>query len=72
MITTIHFFLPEDNDELEMATNGWRYHSCLWDMMNYFRSKLKYEELSDEEYSILEKAQEEFFSVLENHDVSLY
>jgi len=72
MIATIHFFLPEDNEEYKMVTEGWKYHSCLWDMYNYFRSKLKYEDLSDVEYSVLEKAQEKFFEILEENDVSLH
>jgi hypothetical protein len=43
------FNLPEEQPEFEMATNGSKMHSVLWEMDQWLRAQYKY--MSDEEYS---------------------
>ena len=49
MKATLEFNLPEDHIEFEMATNGSKMHSVLWEMDQWLRAQYKY--MSDEEYS---------------------
>ena len=49
MKATLEFNLPEDHIEFEMATNGSKMHSVLWEMDQWLRAQYKY--MSDAEYS---------------------
>jgi len=49
MKATLEFNLPEDHIEFEMAVNGSKMHSVLWEMDQWLRTQYKY--MSDEEYS---------------------
>ena len=49
MEATLKFNLPEENAEFELAVNGSKMHSVLWDMDQWLRAQYKY--MSDEEYS---------------------
>ena len=49
MEAILKFNLPEDHIEFEMATNGSKMHSVLWEMDQWLRAQYKY--MSDEEYS---------------------
>jgi len=49
MKAILEFNLPEDHIEFEMATNGSKMHSVLWEMDQWLRAQYKY--MSDEEYS---------------------
>ena len=49
MEAILKFNLPEDHIEFEMATNGSKMHSVLWEMDQWLRTQYKY--MSDEEYS---------------------
>jgi hypothetical protein len=65
MKAILEFTLPEEREEHEMALNGCRYKIALEEMFNYFRQRLKYEELDDRTYKALEKAREEFIQITE-------
>ena len=49
MEAILKFNLPEDHIEFEMAVNGSKMHSVLWEMDQWLRTQYKY--MSDEEYS---------------------
>jgi hypothetical protein len=49
MEAILKFNLPEDHIEFEMAANGSKMHSVLWEMDQWLRTQYKY--MSDEEYS---------------------
>jgi hypothetical protein len=42
MKAIIEYSLPDDQIEFDMATNGHRMHSVLWDLDQWLRSKTKY------------------------------
>ena len=53
MKITIEF---DDVEDAMVAMDGVRYKSALWDLDQYLRSRIKYEELTDEAHSALEEA----------------
>ena len=57
MKAILEFNLPEDDHEFEMATSGSKFHSVLWDMDQYLRSKIKYapDDMSDDTLNTLEQ-----------------
>lgn len=64
MPKTIIEFSSEEQHDLEMCQNGWRYHGALWEFKQYLRNEIKYGEHTDEEYKILEEIQSNFFEIL--------
>jgi hypothetical protein len=44
----------DDMEEAKTAMDGCRYKSALWDLDQHLRSRIKYEELTDEAHSALE------------------
>jgi hypothetical protein len=46
---------------------------CLWDIDQYLRAQTKYapDSMPEEVYDVLEKAREEFYRILSEHDVNL-
>ena len=49
MKATLEFNLPEDQSDFDLAVNGDKAQSALWEMDQWLRSQYKY--MSDEEYS---------------------
>jgi len=72
MRATLKFDLLEERDEFETAVNGWKYRSVLWDLDNFLRSKLKYEELNDSEYVVYEKIREQLWNLLNEDNLTLH
>ena len=50
MPKTIIEFNEDDQQDLEMCQNGWRYHGALWEFKQYLRNQIKYGEHTDEQY----------------------
>jgi len=49
MKATLEFNLPEDQSNFDLAVNGAKAQSALWEMDQWLRNQYKY--MSDEEYS---------------------
>jgi coproporphyrinogen III oxidase len=61
MKATLEFNLPEDHTEFEMAVNGYKMHSVLWEMDQWLRAQYKYmpdDEYSEDKYETFEKCRE--------------
>ena len=61
MKATLEFNLPEDHIEFEMAVNGSKMHSVLWEMDQWLRTQYKYmpdSEYSEDKYNTFEKCRE--------------
>jgi hypothetical protein len=71
MKATIEFNLPEDQTEFEIATNANKYYSALFNFQQYIRNKLKHEELTPEQESVVEKIQSDFLEMLYDEEVIL-
>ena len=71
MPKTIIEFSSEEQHDLDMCQNGWRYHSALWEFKQYLRNEIKYGEHTEEEYKILEEIQSNFFEILNDNKAHL-
>ena len=71
MKATLEFNLPEDQAEHYCAIKGADMLNVLWDLKAELRSMLKYGELPEQQYEIVEKIQDFLFSSLNDNDVNL-
>ena len=71
MKATLEFNLPEDQAEHYCAIKGADMLNVLWELKAELRSMLKYGELPDAQYEIVEKIQAFLLSSLDDNDVNL-
>lgn len=69
MKATLHFDLPEEQEEMRLALKGVDYKIALEDMDNYLRHKLKYEELTSEQSKIYEEVRRKFHEITSELDI---
>jgi len=71
MKAKLTFNLPEDQAEFDFATQGGNMYSALWDISQELRTLWKYEELSEEEWKIVERIRESFYDILQKNNINL-
>ena len=71
MKATLEFNLPEDQAEHYCAIKGADMLNVLWELKAELRSMLKYGELPEQQYEIVEKIQDFLFSSLNDNEVNL-
>jgi hypothetical protein len=71
MKAILEFNLPEDQAEHYCAIKGADMLNVLWELKTELRSMLKYGELPDKQYEIVEKIQDFLLSSLNDNDVNL-
>jgi len=71
MKAIIEFNLPEDQAEHYCAIKGADMLNVLWELKAELRGMLKYGELPDTQYEIVEKIQDFLMSSLYDNDVNL-
>jgi hypothetical protein len=71
MKATLEFNLPEDQAEHYCAIKGADMLNALWELKAELRSMLKYGELPDQQYEIVEKIQNFLLSSLDDNDINL-
>jgi hypothetical protein len=49
MTATLQFNLPDDQEDFNMAVNGTKWYLTLWELDQFLRSKVKYDETISEE-----------------------
>ena len=67
MKATLEFNLPEDHIEFEMAVNGSKMHSVLWEMDQWLRTQYKYMsdvEYSEDKYETFEKCRDQLREIM--------
>ena len=71
MKATLTFNLPEESHEFANATQGSKMRSVLWEFDQWLRSKVKYEDLTDEQYKVYQGCRDHLRSLLyeENLDI---
>lgn len=72
MKSKLIFNLPEENEEFNLACNGWKYKSVLCEFDNFLRAKLKYEDISDVEYEVYEKTRTHLWELINEEKLDLY
>lgn len=67
MKATLEFNLPEDSHEFDMATQGAKAQSALWEMDQWLRQQYKYipdGEYSEERYRTYEECREQLREIM--------
>lgn len=70
MKAILKFKLPDDNLEFKIASQPLSWWSTLYDFDQHLRSKLKYEELTEQEYEIYDNIREKLFELMTEHNIS--
>ena len=71
MKATLEFNLPEEQAEHYCAIKGADMLNVLWELKAELRSMLKYGELTEQQYEIVDKIQDFLFSSLNDNDINL-
>lgn len=73
MKATLTFNLtdPDERDEFSRMMKATNLCSCLFDFKEYLRKKLKHKDLSDKDYVIIEKIQEDFNELMIDNNINL-
>jgi len=58
------FDLPEERHEWENALQGSKMRSTLWEYDQWLRSKIKYEDLNDEQYQVYQGCRDQLRTLL--------
>ena len=67
MKAILEFNLPEDHIEFELAVNGSKMHSVLWEMDQWLRAQYKYmpdTEYSQDKYDTFEKCRDHLREIM--------
>jgi hypothetical protein len=73
MKATLEFNLPEDQPEFNNAIKGGNWKNVCWDIDQYLRKHIKYDEsLSEEQLRVYEGIREELYSFMIENKVDLY
>lgn len=72
MEAILKFNLPDDQDDFRFAVEGTKWFLVVHTFDQYLRSQMKYNDnLTDEEYGLLEKVREELRSTINENQLSL-
>ena len=71
MKAKLTFDLPEDKYEWENALRADAMYSVLWDLSQELRTLWKYEELSEEEWNMVERIRNKFYEILGDNQINL-
>lgn len=71
MKAIIEYNLPDDQFEFDVAVKAVKLWLSLSDVKDELRAILKYEELKDNQYEIVERIQEKFFEILQDNEINL-
>ena len=71
MKAKLTFNLPEDQAEFDLAVQGSKMYVALWDISQELRTLWKYEELSDEEWKMVERIRNKFYEILDENQIKL-
>ena len=71
MKATLKFKLPEEEHEFNNAFQGAKMHYILWDVDQWLRAKMKYEELSDGQYDAFKETRDHLRRLLIEANIDL-
>ncbi len=72
MKAVLEFNLPEENHEFANATNVSKMRSVLWELDQWMRAKLKYEELPDGQYDAIKQTRDQLRTLLNDENIDIY
>jgi hypothetical protein len=65
------FDLPEESHEWENALQGSKMRSTLWEYDQWLRSKIKYEDLNDEQYQVYQGCRDHLRTLLIENNIDI-
>lgn len=71
MKAKLKFKLPKESREWYNAINGSLMRNTLWDYDEWLRSKIKYEDLTDEQYQVYQGCRDRLRQLLYENDINL-
>ena len=72
MKAILEFNLPEDQPEFNTAIKGSDWKHVCWEMEQYLRKEIKYNDsLSEEQLKVYEGVREEFYGFMDENNVDL-
>jgi len=71
-IATLTFNLPEENDEHREALQAGKVLGAIQEFDNFLRAKIKYEDLSENDYKIYESVREKLHNSFAEAGVTLW
>lgn len=71
MKARLDFDLPDDEYEYSNAINGSKMRSIIWDVDQWLRAKMKYEELSDGQYDAFKETRDHLRRLLIEENIDL-
>jgi len=73
MKAILEFTLPEDQPEFNTAIKGSDWKHVCWEMDQYLRKRVKYDEgLTEEQLEVYEDIRGEFWRMMKENNVDLY
>ncbi len=72
MKAILSFSIPQEQEEFELAQKGGKYKAVLEDLDNWLRSKLKYEDLPEQEDKTLNSVRNKLHELLNEEEISLF
>lgn len=64
MEATLKYNLPEEQTDFESAINGVKWSSLAWELDQYLRSQLKYNDrLSEEQHDVLQETRDKLHEI---------
>lgn len=71
MKARLTFNLPDDQHEFDLAVQSGKMYSALWDISQELRTLWKHEELSEEEWKMVERIRDKFYEILGDNQITL-
>jgi hypothetical protein len=65
------FNLPEENHEWKNAIDGTSMRSTLWEYDQWLRSKVKYEDLTDEQHQVYQGCRDHLRTLLYENNIDI-
>ena len=73
MKAILEFNLPDDQQDFDLAINGMKFWSVLYDLDQSLRAKTKYapDSLPQDKYDAYQEVRDELYELMSNHNVNL-
>lgn len=71
MKAILKFNLPEENDEFLNAIQGANMRSVLWEFNEWLRTKVKYEDLNDDQFKVYQGCRDHLRTLLYEENIDL-
>ena len=73
MRATLEFNLPEEQEQFEDASNGWKWSNAMWQLDQFLRTKVKYasDDASEESINAFQEARDALHRILNEENLEM-